>query len=267
MESEELRFRHVGLSSDNAVIFCAMDNGKNYALPLHALEQAEDWSPKAKPKLVEIIHDGYAAVVQFDTGVRIDFPSDFVLHVCEPSYGWHKEKKPILSGVGGRIREIRQGLGVTLEALAAKCGIAKSNLSRLEHDKVTPTFETLAAVAAALGVQPILLVARTRPEDAWKQTRHVFGEWRMRLRWKRPGSGLKHVPSMQLVNAFLATRPEHTYARKKLLKYAVTAPNGKEALGWPVDAEKWAREEAAAAAAKERGKQAASRRAGSFNPI
>ncbi len=32
-----------------------------------------------------------------------------------------------------------------------KCGIAKPNLSRLENDKVTPKFETLRAIAAALG--------------------------------------------------------------------------------------------------------------------
>ena len=36
MASTELRFRHVGLSSDGAVIFCDMDNGKTYAMPLRA---------------------------------------------------------------------------------------------------------------------------------------------------------------------------------------------------------------------------------------
>ena len=92
MESNELRFRHIGLSSDGAVIFCAMDNGKTYAMPLCALDKAEDWNPKAKPKAAGIIHDGYAAFVQFDSKVKIDFPSDFVLHICEPSYTWHKDK-------------------------------------------------------------------------------------------------------------------------------------------------------------------------------
>src|SRR5207245_3068317 len=136
MESSELRFRHVGLSSDSDVIFCALDNGKTYAMPLRALEQAEDWNPKAKPKAAGIIHDGYAAFVKFDTGVEIDFPSDFVLHVCEPS--WYKDKGRAASGVGGRIREIREARGLTLDALAARCGSAKPNLSRLEHATVTP---------------------------------------------------------------------------------------------------------------------------------
>src|SRR5438045_2616009 len=143
MESNEFRFRHIGLSSDGAVVFCELDNGTTYAMPLRALEQAEEWDPKAEPKAATIIHDGYAAFVEFTTGLKIEFPSDFVLHVCEPSYAFYKEKARAMSGVGGRIREIRQARGLTLDALAAKCGIAKPNLSRLENDKVTPTFETL----------------------------------------------------------------------------------------------------------------------------
>lgn len=162
MESDELRFKHIGLSSDGAVIFCEMDNGKTYSMPLASLELAEDWNPKAKPKATGIIHDGYAAFVQFDSGVKIDFPSDFVLHNCDPSYTWYKDKGRALSGIGSRIREIRKARGLTLDALAAKCGIAKPNLSRLEHDKVTPTLETLRMIAAALETHPSLLVAKTQ---------------------------------------------------------------------------------------------------------
>jgi hypothetical protein len=92
MESDEPRFKHVGLSSDGAVIFCELDNGKTYAMPLSSLERAENWNPKAKPKTVRIIHDGYAAVVEFNGRVKIDFPSDFVLHICEPAYTWYKDR-------------------------------------------------------------------------------------------------------------------------------------------------------------------------------
>ncbi len=41
MESDELRFRHVGISSDGAVVPCDMDNGRTYSMPLWALE----WQP------------------------------------------------------------------------------------------------------------------------------------------------------------------------------------------------------------------------------
>jgi transcriptional regulator with XRE-family HTH domain len=254
MESSEPRFKHIGLSSDGAVIFCEMDNGKTYAMPLCALDRAEDWDPKAKPKTAKIIHDCYAALVEFNTGVKIDFASDFLLQVCEPSYAYYKGKSRAASDVGARIREIREARGLTLDALAAKCGIAKPNLSRLENDKVTPTFDTLSKIAAALDTHPALLVSVEKPEHAWTWTRHVFGEWRLGLRWK-PGWPFASVPSIKMVDVFLATRPEHEYARKKLLEHARNASHNPEIRGWQLDAEKWAREETAADAAHDRAKR------------
>jgi hypothetical protein len=92
MESEDPRFKHIGISSDGTVIFCEMDNGKAYAMPINALASADDWNPKAKPMRVKIIHDGYAAIVEFNSKMKIDFPTDFVLYHCELSYAWHKSK-------------------------------------------------------------------------------------------------------------------------------------------------------------------------------
>jgi DNA-binding XRE family transcriptional regulator len=239
MESNELRFKHVGLSSDGAVIFCEMDNGKTYAMPLSALEKAEDWNPKAKPKAASIIHDGYAAIVEFDTGTKIDFPSDFVLHVCEPSYAYYKDKRRAVSGVGARIREIREARGLTLDALAAKCGIAKPNLSRLENNKVTPKFETLSTVAAALDVHPALLVKK----HAWTWTQHTFGQWRLGLVWNGEVRDRlpEHAQPEDIVDVFLAKRPEHEYARVQLLKHFDHTLT--------LDPQKWESEKAAADAA------------------
>lgn len=247
MESNEPRFKHVGLSSDGTVVFCDMDNGKTYSMPLLALERAEEWDPKAKPEAVMIIHDGYAALVQFNTGVKIDFASDFVLHLCEPTYAYYKDKGRTVWSIGGRIREIREWRGMSLEALAAKCGIAKPNLSRLENDNVTPTFETLRKIAAALETHPALLVQR----DAWIWTQQAFVEWQLGLRCK---AGVRNPPvwvrALDLVNTFLASRPEHRYARLELLRK--TDPTGSDLAICSLDAEKWAREEAAAAATEAR---------------
>src|SRR5262249_17841 len=147
--------------------------------------------------------------------------SDFVLHICEPAYPWNKTKSRAASGVGRRIREIREARGLTLEALAAKCGIAKPNLSRLENDKLRPTIETLSAVAAALGTHPVLLVAAKKPEHAWTWTLHKFVEWKLGLLWQEAaGSSMADVNARDLVFTFLATRPEHAYACSRLLKYA-----------------------------------------------
>jgi transcriptional regulator with XRE-family HTH domain len=259
MESNEPRFRHVGFSSDGAVMFCEMDNGKAYAMPLRALAQAEDWDAKAKPKAASIIHDGYAAFVQFDTGVTIDFPSDFVLHVCEPSYARFKDKRRAVSGVGGRIREIRKARGLTLNALAVKSGIAKPNLSRLENDKVTPTFGTLSIIAAALHTHPALLVSTKKPEQAWTWTQHAFGEWKLKLgaAWNGDGPVSRRAPvrAVDMVDVFLATRPDHAYARKQLLNYLNVASNDPDFSTCSLDAEKWASEVAMAEVARVRAKR------------
>jgi transcriptional regulator with XRE-family HTH domain len=245
MEFNEPRFKHIGLSSDGAVIFCTLDNGKTYAMPLCALERAEDWDAKAKPKAAAINDDGYAALVEFNNGVRIKFPSDFVLHICEPSYDFYKMKERASSSVGARIREIREARGLTLDALAAKSGIAKPNLSRLENDKVTPTFETLSTIAAALDTHPALLLAHKKPEHAWTWTQHVFEQWRHKL-FYRSGSLLKLVNPDEMVKVFLVTMPEHAYARQRLLNQNASI------CPWRLDKEKWTHEVARAQAAQPR---------------
>ena len=53
-----------------------------------------------------------------------------------------------------------------------------------------------------------------------------------------------------MVNVFLATRPEHKYAKLKLLKYS--DPSGAGPGWYSLDAEKWAHEMAAANAAQGR---------------
>lgn len=54
--------------------------------------------------------------------------------------------------VGSNIRKIRLLCGLTQEALAFDSQIASSFLSQIENGKRSPTVDTLAALAAALGV-------------------------------------------------------------------------------------------------------------------
>jgi transcriptional regulator with XRE-family HTH domain len=126
-----------------------------------------------------------------------------------------------------------------VEALAAKSRIAKPNLSRLENDKVTTTFDTLRTIAAALDTHPALLVSAKKSEHAWTWTRHEFTEWKLGLLWKESarGSAVQMVSMAELVDVFLATRPEHRYARRRM--NGVYAPNRPEFF---VEEEEWLRE-------------------------
>src|SRR5215210_4741980 len=54
----------------------------------------------------------------------------------------------VLAEVGPRLRRLRERRGVTLTALAARTGISKSTLSRLETGQRKPSLELLLPLAA-----------------------------------------------------------------------------------------------------------------------
>ncbi|MBI3830552.1 MAG: helix-turn-helix transcriptional regulator [Planctomycetes bacterium] len=159
MGYEELTFRHIGLSSDKSIVFCELSTGSTYAMPMTALEGAEEWD--GSPVVAaDILNGGYAGMVRLKSGACIDFPADFVLHECEPSYAYFKLKEKARAKIGGRIKARREAMGLSLSALADATGIAKPNLSRLEHNKVTPQIETLERIARALGATARELLSR-----------------------------------------------------------------------------------------------------------
>ena len=66
-------------------------------------------------------------------------------------------------------RRVREGQGLTLTDVATAAGISAGMLSRLETGHVTPSLETLVALAAALGVRPALLLQDVGGEEVVAQ--------------------------------------------------------------------------------------------------
>lgn len=64
--------------------------------------------------------------------------------------------EPATQGINARIatrvRELRTELGMTLDALAAKCDVSRSMLSLVERGESSPTAVVLEKIAAGLGV-------------------------------------------------------------------------------------------------------------------
>ena len=54
--------------------------------------------------------------------------------------------------IAGRVRALRADLGMTLEALAAKCEVSRSMLSLVERGESSPTAVVLERIASGLGV-------------------------------------------------------------------------------------------------------------------
>lgn len=53
---------------------------------------------------------------------------------------------------GARLRELRVAAGLTQPELGSKAGVEKGTISRIERGERSPTWETVIALATALGV-------------------------------------------------------------------------------------------------------------------
>ena len=70
------------------------------------------------------------------------------------------------AGLGARVRELRQGRGLTLKALGRRAGLSHPFLSQLERGLARPSLGSVERIAQALGVPVSALWTARRPEDA-----------------------------------------------------------------------------------------------------
>jgi transcriptional regulator with XRE-family HTH domain len=80
--------------------------------------------------------------------------------------------------IAGRVRALRTELGMTLDALAAKCNVSRSMLSLVERGESSPTAVVLEKIASGLGVSlatlfddagaPASPVSRRDERTAWR---------------------------------------------------------------------------------------------------
>lgn len=63
-----------------------------------------------------------------------------------------------MASIGRVARRIREDLGLTLTEIADKAEISPGMLSRIETGQVSPSLETILALAEALGVHPAVLL-------------------------------------------------------------------------------------------------------------
>lgn len=57
-----------------------------------------------------------------------------------------------IAHISARIRELRKERGMTVQELAYRCDIERSNLSRIESGRANVTLKTLCAICSALGI-------------------------------------------------------------------------------------------------------------------
>jgi transcriptional regulator with XRE-family HTH domain len=80
--------------------------------------------------------------------------------------------------IGQRVRRLRDGAGMTLEALAEKSGVSRAMLSRIERGESSPTAQLLNRVVAGLGVTLSSLFASAEEAPAPVSRAATQATWR-----------------------------------------------------------------------------------------
>ena len=85
--------------------------------------------------------------------------------------------------IAARVRQIRDGLGLALDALAERSGVSRSMISLIERGESSPTAVVLEKLATGLGV-PLasLFDAPAAPADPVSRRRD-------QVEWRDPASG------------------------------------------------------------------------------
>jgi transcriptional regulator with XRE-family HTH domain len=105
--------------------------------------------------------------------------------------------------LGQRVRELRKARGWTLEQAARQAGLARSTLSKIENEQMSPTYEAMKKLADGLGIPMPQLFTPPRKKQ-------VLG----RMGVTRSGEGQAH-PTPTYEHEILATG----LTRKRMLPY------------------------------------------------
>ncbi len=85
------------------------------------------------------------------------------------------ESDELARALGSRITALRKQRGWSLSALAARAGLGKATLSRIEAGNRNPTLETVYAIAAQLGV-PLAALLTSPPASALTTPAQLRGQ-------------------------------------------------------------------------------------------
>ena len=96
----------------------------------------------------------YEIVVMTAGGDRTEIPWDFARHYCDRSYRPRVEAiaRQGRETLGRRIRERRKSSGFSQGELAKRSSVGRATVARIESGEQSPRFNTLSAIAHALGL-------------------------------------------------------------------------------------------------------------------
>lgn len=127
----------------------AFADGRAGLIPFKAIPEIAGLAELASIELP----NPYEIVLHDIRGETVELPWDFARHYCDASYRARVEAKGAAGRValGSRIKTQREAAGMTQAELAKAAGIGRVTLVRIEHGEQSPRYDSLTALARALG--------------------------------------------------------------------------------------------------------------------
>jgi DNA-binding XRE family transcriptional regulator len=150
-----LRFEYLSVSPRGTDLLAILGDGTTVLLsrPLNELDDGSDVSD------IVLAEDARAARIEFSGGQSFSVTAAQVADRLPSSNGTNSTPDvPASLGdvdgvrLGQRLRALRLAAGLTQAELARRTGIHRPNIARVEAGRHTPSLETLARLAAAIGV-------------------------------------------------------------------------------------------------------------------
>ena len=100
--------------------------------------------------------NSFELVLRNRRGEALELPWDFARPYCDPDYQSRVESiaEQGRRTIGEKIRRLREAAGITQEGLASAAGIGRVTVTRIENGEQSPRYETLLALAKAMGREP-----------------------------------------------------------------------------------------------------------------
>jgi DNA-binding XRE family transcriptional regulator len=147
------RFEYVTVSPLGDDLLAMLSDGR-CALLRRPLNEEDDGTPV---DTIELAEDARSATLRLESGhaLRLSAVDAAGVMVGEGPANGATANAPIDgTRLGARLRELRVAAGLTQAELARRTGIHRPNIARVEAGRHTPSLETLARLAKAIGVAP-----------------------------------------------------------------------------------------------------------------
>lgn len=147
------RFEYLTVSPRGGDLLAILADGSAVLLP----RPADPQDDKSDVASIVLSDDAQHASLELVSGVRFDVRAESILQRSSNNGASSAEQALALGEIdgqrlGARIRALRLAAGLTQAELARRTGIHRPNIARVEAGRHTPSLETLARLATAIGV-------------------------------------------------------------------------------------------------------------------